>query len=361
MSELKTNKISTNDQNNVAIDNALNLKSYTTAQRDALTSVAGDAIYNTTTSKAEYYDGSAWQQTGGDGLVPIQYLVIAGGGSGGTGESVSAGGAGGGGGAGGYRNSYASENSGGNTSTEQPFRINPDGSTTYTVTVGGGGAAGSGYDVNGTIGNNSEFGTILSFGGGGGGAGSSTGGPGGSGGGRGADTSQQTNPMHLGGLGVPGQGSDASQSVVYRKGGGGGGASEAGNTDGDVEGGDGLSSSITGSAVTRAGGGGGGTGANVDTEAAGGDGGGGDGGSRSVSATAGTVNTGGGAGGCGSAGSGNGNVGLAGGSGVVILRWATADATIGATRTGLTDGGVQTDGTDSYIVFTAGTGSITFS
>ena len=37
MSELKTNKISTNDQNNVAIDNALGLKSYTTAQMNALT------------------------------------------------------------------------------------------------------------------------------------------------------------------------------------------------------------------------------------------------------------------------------------------------------------------------------------
>ena len=55
MSELKTNKISTNDQNNVAIDNALGLKSYDTAGRDALTSVAGDMIYNTTTTKAEYY------------------------------------------------------------------------------------------------------------------------------------------------------------------------------------------------------------------------------------------------------------------------------------------------------------------
>jgi hypothetical protein len=50
-----------------------------------------------------------------------------------------------------------------------------------------------------------------------------------------------------------------------------------------------------------------------------------------------------------------------GGSGIVILRWATADATIGATRTGLVDGGVQTDGSDSYIVFTAGTGTISFS
>ena len=50
-----------------------------------------------------------------------------------------------------------------------------------------------------------------------------------------------------------------------------------------------------------------------------------------------------------------------GGSGVVILRWATADATLDATRTGLTDGGVQTDGSDSYIVFTEGTGTVTFS
>jgi hypothetical protein len=56
----------------------------------------------------------------------------------------------------------------------------------------------------------------------------------------------------------------------------------------------------------------------------------------------------------------SGNAGT-GGSGVVILRWSTADATIGATRTGLVDGGVQTDGTDSYIVFTGGTGTVSFS
>ena len=31
-----------------------------------------------------------------------------------------------------------------------------------------------------------------------------------------------------------------------------------------------------------------------------------------------------------------------------VLRWLTADATIGGTRTGLTDGGVQTDGSSSY-------------
>ena len=45
---------------------------------------------------------------------------------------------------------------------------------------------------------------------------------------------------------------------------------------------------------------------------------------------------------------------------MVILKWLTADATLGATRTGLTDTGVQTDGDYSYIVFTQGTGNITF-
>ena len=36
MSELKTNKIQTHDNNNVAIDNSLNLKTYTTTQRKDL-------------------------------------------------------------------------------------------------------------------------------------------------------------------------------------------------------------------------------------------------------------------------------------------------------------------------------------
>ena len=42
----------------------MNLKSYTTTDRDALTSVSGDTIYNTTTAKVEYYNGSVWVQTG---------------------------------------------------------------------------------------------------------------------------------------------------------------------------------------------------------------------------------------------------------------------------------------------------------
>ena len=54
MSELKTSKISTNDQNNVAIDNALGLKSYSTSARNALTSVAGDIIYNSDDNKIQF-------------------------------------------------------------------------------------------------------------------------------------------------------------------------------------------------------------------------------------------------------------------------------------------------------------------
>ena len=61
MSELKTNQIATNDGNNVAIDNSLNLKSYTTTQRNALTSAAGDMIYNSTENKPQYFDGSNWK------------------------------------------------------------------------------------------------------------------------------------------------------------------------------------------------------------------------------------------------------------------------------------------------------------
>ena len=139
MSTLKTNTISTNDANNVALSNQLNLKSYTTTARDALTSVAGDTIYNTTTSKVQVYNGSSWDDLGGiDGFLAA-YLIIAGGGGGAGGYTGTGIVAGGGGGAGGYRNSYASETSGGGASTELKPLLQK--STNYTVTVGAGGAA----------------------------------------------------------------------------------------------------------------------------------------------------------------------------------------------------------------------------
>ena len=60
MVNVKVNTISTNDGDNVAMQVPLNLKSYDTTARDALTSAAGDMIYNTTDSKVQFYNGSSW-------------------------------------------------------------------------------------------------------------------------------------------------------------------------------------------------------------------------------------------------------------------------------------------------------------
>ena len=60
MANVKVNTISKVSGNNVAMDCSLNLKSYTTTQRNALTSAAGDIIYNTTDNKVQFYNGSAW-------------------------------------------------------------------------------------------------------------------------------------------------------------------------------------------------------------------------------------------------------------------------------------------------------------
>ena len=191
MSELKTNQISTNDGNNVAIDNSLNLKSYTTTQRDALTSAAGDMIYNSTDSKIQFYNGSSWADTGTD-ILKVEYLVIAGGGGGG-------GAYGGGGGAGGYRNSYSTEASGGgNTDGEMP--VVADTGVNYTVTVGAGGAGHASED-GGTSGSNSVFADITSIGGGGAGYRTEGGLSGGSGGG--SASAPVDYPGGLANLGAP--------------------------------------------------------------------------------------------------------------------------------------------------------------
>ena len=60
MANVKVNTISKVSGNNVAMQVPLNLKSYTTTQRDALTSAAGDIIYNTTDSKVQFHNGSSW-------------------------------------------------------------------------------------------------------------------------------------------------------------------------------------------------------------------------------------------------------------------------------------------------------------
>lgn len=60
MANLKVNTIATSSGNNVSMQCSINLKSYTTTERNALTSAAGDMIYNETTSKVQFYNGSAW-------------------------------------------------------------------------------------------------------------------------------------------------------------------------------------------------------------------------------------------------------------------------------------------------------------
>ena len=257
--------------------------------------------------------------------VDVQYLVIAGGGAGAQDSA-------GGGGAGGYRSSVVGEMSGGGATAEPIFKAMVG--TPYTVAVGNGGPRPNGPGQNN--GSNSQFASIISLGGGspGGSAGFGANGySGGSGGGALSGTP---------GSGTSGQGySGASTS----SGGGGGGAGGPGNGN---DGGPGVSSSITGTAVIRGGGGGG-------TSGSGGSGGGGTNTGYQASSNNGVANTGGG----GSAHSGSWGGSGNGGSGVVILKYPSTK-TISYTGTLIAS---TTTPVAGYKVtsFTAGSGTATFS
>jgi len=265
MSTLETNSIGKYSGNNVSVDDALNLKSYDTAGRDALTSVSGDMIYNTTDSAIQVFDGSSWAAPGTKTFT-ADYLIIGAGGGGGQSAPGFLGL--GGSGAGGYLASYNNEASGGGTSSLDSSVLVADGTTTYTVTIGAGGTGGAsagnegGSSVfiktafGGSPGAQRYFPLRLKYGASGGG-GTAVNGP---------------------SVGLPGQGYQGGagnnftgSNTNHAAGGGGGagavGAAASGSTGGN--GGAGLASTITGSSVTRAGGGGGG----------GGTGGGGSGGS----------------------------------------------------------------------------------
>jgi len=334
------------------------IPSGTTAERP-VSPTAGMIRFNETTGEPEWYSSSlgAWVNFRNAPVIDVAYLVIAGGGGGG---GINGGGAAGGGGAGGYRNSYASETSGGGAGTESTFGASL--ATTYTVVVGAGGSGGLGPPAadpgtNGTQGSNSQFATVTSIGGGYGSsffALSGVGGDGGSGGGTGGRSNG------AGGSGTASQGYDGGNSsnstTSTQDGGGGGGGAGAAGQDGSPnnggDGGDGLASAITGSSVTRAGGGGGGR----DTAAAGSDGtgGAGGGGNGGDPPTDGTTNTGSGGGGANSDDADGGN----GGSGIVILRYpSSVTATVSAGLTSTT----TTIGSDKVTVFTAGTGTVSWS
>ena len=245
----------------------------------------------------------------------VEYLVVAGGGSGGL-ESYASG-SGGGGGAGGLLTGIVPVTAG----------------TSYTVTVGAGGASHTGLNAGGgskgNNGSNSIFSSITATGGGGGGGGSGSGdfgiGSGGSGGGGAAKSP-------LNGSGISGQGNAggiSSGSGVYSTASGGGGAGTVGiGGTGSLSqwggnGGAGVASNISGIVTTYAGGGGGsdGNGILVSSPGRGGVGGGGRGGSyvsNGIPAVGGSPNTGGGGGGACNQFN---YISGAGGSGIVIVRY----------------------------------------
>ena len=147
---MATNKVTTNVIDMSGNTGGLVWAKGTEAQRP--TGVAGDLRLNTTDSRLEYKDNSDWKRFSEGAASPsadfgADFLVVAGGGSGG-------GNYGGGGGAGGLRTSFGST-SGGGASNESKFGVAL--STSYTVTVGAGGA---GYDGN-AAGNNVSN-TVLS-------------------------------------------------------------------------------------------------------------------------------------------------------------------------------------------------------
>jgi len=59
-SEISINTISKNSGTTVQLLDPLGLATYTTTERDALTSVAGDILFNSTTGKSQFYDGTEW-------------------------------------------------------------------------------------------------------------------------------------------------------------------------------------------------------------------------------------------------------------------------------------------------------------
>ncbi len=279
----------------------------------------------------------------------IDFLVIAGGGGGGRTNGHTNYSAAAGGGAGGYRNSFNSEASGGGGSSETSLSFIPG--TTYTVTIGTGGAGVTSGNLTAASGVDSSISgtgitTITSAGGGGGASVAAshtgTGGDGGSGGGGGGNSTPS--PV---GSGTANQGYDGGTTTANTygtsSGGGAGGAGSYRSDNAGSDGGLGLSSSITGSAVGR--GGGGAVGAYTGGSGGAGTSGGGSGNAVTEDGDDGTVNTGGGAGG-GASNYGNGGNG---GSGVVILRMA--DANYSSTTTGSPTVATGVSG-DTVITFT---------
>jgi hypothetical protein len=285
----------------------------------------------------------------------IDYLVVAGGASGANQH-------GGGGGAGGLRTSYGST-SGGGASAEPTLSLTTG--TSYSLTVGDGGAGVTwvGANLAGNNGYDSVFNNITSIGGGGGSSYATQTIPssGGSGGGGGS----QAVGAQTGASGEPGQGyaggSGFTGGTPYPGGGGGGAGGLGGNATTGVggNGGDGLQNDITvtttGTGPYYAGGGGSAT-YGSGTPGTGGSGIGGAGKYTNSNGNPGNPQTGSGGG-----GTNGGFPSGSGGSGIVILRYTTADVA-SYTTTGLTptEDTTTIPGQTILSFTTVGTGTITF-
>ena len=280
--------------------------------------------------------------------VTVDYLVV-GGGAG----TYAGGGANytGGGGAGGLRTSYGST-SGGGAVAEPSISLSK--ATSYNITVGQ--ASLDGED--------SVFGSITSLGGGRSGATASTaaGSSGGSGGGASGDAYNAAGGTGTANQGYSGgnSGPSCSGGSCRYPGGGGGGAASAGTnatTTTAGNGGDGLEVNIIGGTGNYYAGGGGGS-SYLSGAGTGGLGGGGNGSARlsgSEVVNNGTVNTGGGGGGGLVASS----TPALGGSGVVILRYPTSSS-LNIITTGSLIYTEFTDGSDTVLQFTEGSGNFGF-
>ena len=334
-----------------------------------------DASYTfkvkTTNANGESAESSASNSITVNETFSVEYLVVAGGASGGGG---------GGGGAGGYRSGS--------------FNNFTRGSS-YTLTVGAGGASRT-TNLKGNAGSNSQFSSITASGGGGGGEyigtpGDVTGIAGGSGGGGGWENSGSATG-DAGGAGNAGSytpvegyagGRSGTNSLVYYTSGGGGGAGAVGgNATSSVSGvgGTGIENSILGTSYYWAGGGGGGSqGAQMAGNGGAGGGGGGachngagtyhgTGGSGLNNGGIGETNTGttrGGNGGT-NTGGGGGGMGISvftsgsGGSGIVVLKYPTSAISSKSIDVGLSyTEDTTTSAGNTILKFTAGTGTVT--
>ena len=280
--------------------------------------------------------------------VTVDYLVVGGGGG-----TYAGGGANyiGGGGAGGLRTSYGST-SGGGAVAEPSISLST--AKSYAITVGP--ASLDGED--------SVFGSITSLGGGRSGATASTaaGSSGGSGGGASGDAYNAVGGSGTANQGYSGgnSGSSCSGGSCRYPGGGGGGAASAGanaTTTTAGNGGNGLEVNIIGGTGNYYAGGGGGS-SYLSGAGTGGLGGGGNGSARlsgSEVVNNGATNTGGGGGG--------GLISLStpalGGSGIVILRYPTSSS-LNIITTGSLVYTESTDGSDTILQFTEGSGNFGF-